>query len=160
MEVDEEDTWVERLRFSVLLRVRHPSLKPDEISKGLGLLPDHSRCVGERRSTPAGTLLPGYNKLTLWSAGQDSVHQRAFFEKVMMIIDHLETFREFVAQITDTDGKVDIMIQLPGDINIGSDLTIDDLGRLYRLKVSIGVEVFPHMGEISAQDMVPYNQPT
>ena len=49
--------------YSISLRVRHPRLATDEWRGALGLRPGRSWVVGEPRTTPIGTPLPGiYNE--------------------------------------------------------------------------------------------------
>ena len=47
-------------RADATLRVSHPTLDPRLIARSLALRPKLSRRVGDRRRTPKGTLLPGF----------------------------------------------------------------------------------------------------
>lgn len=53
---------------SITLRVRHPSLDPDTITRTLGVKPDHFWGCGQPRRSAAGAKLSGKHRDTYWSA--------------------------------------------------------------------------------------------
>jgi len=54
--------------YSISLRVTHPSIDPDAITQELGIEPSRKWKVGEKRTTPTGTLLEGNRKESYWVA--------------------------------------------------------------------------------------------
>ena len=61
----------------------------------------------------------------------------------MCILDILERNAEFILRITNDGGTVTAIFNLPGEVNIGDELSWDYLGRLSNLKMGLGIEVFP-----------------
>ncbi|HEX2494733.1 MAG TPA: hypothetical protein VHK24_13250 [Steroidobacter sp.] len=58
---------------SVSLRIRHPSCDPHEITRELGLTPDHSWACGEPRRSEAGLPLGGMRRDSYWTASLPGV---------------------------------------------------------------------------------------
>lgn len=52
----------ERAPYGISLRITHPSIRSVEITSQLGLEPDFSYTVGDRRLTPKGNELGGTRK--------------------------------------------------------------------------------------------------
>jgi hypothetical protein len=52
--------------FSVTLRIRHPSIDPDELSRRLGIEPQHAWRAGEPRRDDDGELGSGVYRETYW----------------------------------------------------------------------------------------------
>jgi hypothetical protein len=52
--------------FSVTLRIRHPSIDPDELSRRLGIEPQHAWRAGEPRRRDDGELADGVYRETYW----------------------------------------------------------------------------------------------
>jgi hypothetical protein len=68
MEEFVSDTFPQTLDdFTVMLRIRHPSIDPDEITSKLGLEPQHSWKAGETRRTAQGTPLEGAYRESFWT---------------------------------------------------------------------------------------------
>ena len=68
---------------------------------------------------------------------------RLFFTDVGKVIDRLEPYRDFLLHVVDGGGKINLIVSLPGDINIGDDLPSREMARLCALKIDLGIEVFP-----------------
>jgi hypothetical protein len=58
---------------AVSLRIRHPSCDPNEITRELGLSPDHSWGCGEPRRSDGGMLLGGTRHDSYWTASLPGV---------------------------------------------------------------------------------------
>ena len=54
--------------FSLAVRIWHPSINPAEITRELGIAPQHTSIAGERRKTPKGQLLDGVYQESYWCA--------------------------------------------------------------------------------------------
>lgn len=57
----------------------------------------------------------------------------------------LEAAEEFVQGLLRSGGRVNLIIHLPGHINIGDMISPADLPRMGRLGIGPGMEVFPDM---------------
>ena len=65
-----------------------------------------------------------------------------FFSDVTKLIDKLEPQKSFLIEIEQSGGSICLMLDLPGDTNIGSVLSWRDMARLSALRIDLGVEVF------------------
>ena len=141
----EETIPVESYLYSLTIQISHPAMAPEEITAALGLTPDHAWHVGHPRRTPAGTPLPGHHKQSYWCHTQNIEADRAFFKGALRLLEKLEARSEFVLRLSETGGKVNMNVSLPGDTNIGDVIGWDGLKRFIELKVELGIEVFPGM---------------
>jgi hypothetical protein len=100
--------------------------------------------AGSARETPAGTILSGVHKVSLWSHSFGVKGNRRFFSDVEKMIKKLESHKALLAEISNGGGTIDLIIHLPGDINIGDVFLWRDMARLSALQISLGIEVFPN----------------
>jgi hypothetical protein len=133
----------ESLRYEIRLMVKHPSIDPASITDMLGLKPNVSGVAGSRRTTPAGKALPGVHEVSAWSHWFSVERNRRFFMDVVKVIDRLEPHKDFLLKIVNDGGTIDLIVQLPGDVNIGDSLPWREIARLCALRINLGVEVFP-----------------
>jgi hypothetical protein len=54
--------------FQVSLRIRHPDFDPQQITRQLGLQPDHAWAKGDARKAESGQTLGGIRRDSYWSA--------------------------------------------------------------------------------------------
>jgi hypothetical protein len=137
---DKEDS---ELRYSVRLLIKHPDIDPVRITETLGLTPHLSATAGSERRNPAGAIVPGPHKVSVWSHSFDVKGKRRFFSDVEKMIDKLEPHEVLLSEIANSGGSIILIIDLPGDVNIGSTLHWRELARLSALHIDLGVEVFP-----------------
>lgn len=139
-EIDEEN---QPYRFEIRLLIKHPRIHPDLITKKLGLMPHMAHLAGTPRKTPIGTPLPSVYRESAWGYSFRVDGKRHFFEDVVKLIEAVEPHAGFLSEIADTGGSVSLIVSLPGEINIGDTLPIQELARLSMLKIDLGIEVFP-----------------
>jgi hypothetical protein len=140
--VDDGDS--DLLKYQVRLLIKHPDIDPARITSSLGLDPNISAIAGSARETPAGTILSGVHKVSLWSHSFGVKGNRRFFSDVEKMIKKLESHKALLAEISNGGGTIDLIIHLPGDINIGDVFLWRDMARLSALQISLGIEVFPN----------------
>lgn len=133
----------ERFRYQVRLLVKHPDIDPARITNTLGLTPNISAIAGSTRETPAGTVLPGVHKVSLWSHSVDVKGNRFFFSDIVEMINKLEPQKALLTEIANSGGSIDLIVHLPGIMNIGDVFRWDDMARLCVLQINLGIEVFP-----------------
>jgi hypothetical protein len=132
------------LRYTLRLLIKHPSIDPVLITNELGLVPRMTALAGNARTTPNGKPLDGRHKISMWGYSLHVKGRRLFSEELRKIIDALEPHAMFLAKVTDDGGSIHLIFHLPGDINIGDDISWKDLKRLSHLQIDLGIEVFPH----------------
>ena len=52
--------------FSIALRIRHPSIDPGEVTRQLGIVPQHAWRAGEPRTIEAGEVGSAFHRETYW----------------------------------------------------------------------------------------------
>lgn len=124
--------------YSVRVLVRHPAMCATDLTRGLGEEPDYS---GE----------PTDGKAAFWSRVNETRGERKFFSEVTDVISWLESKSTFVREVMDTKGSIEVIVQLPGDRNIGDSWRAMDISRAAALGVSLGVEVFPSIRGVTKE---------
>ena len=132
-------------RYDVVLMINHPTERLDTITNELGLQPDYKWQVGQPRSAPDGTPLPGVNRDTYWALCERVAGHRFFFETAVDMLDRLEAAEDFVRGLLASGGRIRIAINLPGRTNIGDSLASSHLSRMGRLGVELDIGIFPEM---------------
>ena len=147
MVTDDQDEWDERikqsLRYGIRILIKHPTIDPSKITQVLGIRPNSTTMVGEPRKTPKGASLPGVYRESTWSHWFNVQRNRLFFQDVTKLVETLEPHKQFLHELADQGGTVDLIVNLPGDINIGDDFGWRDMARLVALRIDLGIEVFP-----------------
>ncbi len=133
----------EELRFKVRLLIRYGEAEPDEITRRLGMTPTVSNRAGDLRASTGAQSSGKYYRYNTWSWSVTVFQRRDFFAQVIAILDDLEKNTEFVLQLTESGAVVLLTVDLPGGENIGSVMSWRHLERFGRLKVDLGIEVFP-----------------
>jgi len=131
------------LRYRIRLVIHHPDIDPDRITKTLRLPPDSFAIKGSVRKTPKGNILPGLHRTSSWSHVFRIERHRHFFSEVVKMIDRLEPHKALLNEIADNGGFINLIADLPGDVNIGSEFPWRDMARLADLHIDLGVEVYP-----------------
>jgi hypothetical protein len=133
----------DQFRYQVRLLIKHPDIDPAHITNTLGLTPNVSAIAGSTQETPAGTVLPGVHKVSLWSHSFNVKGNRLFFSTIVEMIDKLEPKKALLTEIADTGGSIELIVNLPGIVNIGDVFPWHDMARLCAMRINLGIEVFP-----------------
>jgi hypothetical protein len=144
-EGEAEDCEPERLRFTVQVNFKHPTISAAEITAALEREPEITWTVGEPRTTPTGNPLRGRWKETYWTYSNRFEGERAFFREVMTTLSDLFSKRDVIKALVQSGGEATLLIGLPGDKNIGDVLTPDQLKQIGEAGFHLSVEVFPKM---------------
>jgi hypothetical protein len=136
------DDEADKLRYRIVLSVRHPNIDHTLITSRIGLEPRMGWTAGAERRTIAGTLLPGVSKTTAWRHSFDVKGERLFSEGVSKMLSVLLRNAELVHELINSGASIGLFVYLPGSVNIGDVLSWEELGQLASLKVNFGVEVF------------------
>jgi hypothetical protein len=119
----------------------HPTIDPLEITNALGLKAQRFYRVGDRRVTPKGKLLEGVYPETRWRYSvQYSPSDQWFAGKVELLLDRLEPHKKFLRQLSDTGGKLFLIVQFLGDAYFSDNLPRSTLARIIDLGLGLGIE--------------------
>lgn len=130
-------------RYSISLRLRHPSMDPEKISTALGETPRFSWKAGERRRTPTGQSLEGLNDTTYWCS--QSIDGKGFdlASTIGLNLESLESHRSFLTGFCSTGGEVEYFIGWYTDgRNTGETFNSDLLKRLADLGIDLAFDVY------------------
>ena len=132
-----------RKRYEINLLINHPVMSPDTITGRLKPTPQYSWRRGEPRRTPIGTELGGVRSETMWRHVIREEGRRSFFAGLRNSVDRLRAHRRFLSQIASGGGRVELIVNLPGNVNMGDVLNPQTLRLIADLGADLGVEVFP-----------------
>jgi hypothetical protein len=130
--------------FLVSLRVRHPTMDPEQISEVLAIKPKRFWKVGEPRQTPKGTPLAGTNRDTYWTAeivaGRWPLNvNEAIYDVLKKLVRH----RSFLHHIRAEDGVVELFVGWFFENQSGDVLTHQCLALAGDLKIDLSFDIYP-----------------
>jgi hypothetical protein len=130
-------------RFDIDLNVVHPTLRPSEISKALGLVAHVSHAVGEPRKTPKGKRLPGAYTDTRWRHKRRyTVEEQWFGDELADFVESLRPRSEALAMLRATGGMTALIIQFVGEGHFGDEIGYETLSTILELGLSLEIECF------------------
>src|SRR5689334_18002694 len=104
--------------YELRILVRHPTLPKEHLLTLFGDGSDHSVSAGERGKT-----------YSFWSTTDRVTGERAFSRGLTRALEWLEERSTAVSDILRTGGNIEVILQLPGDRNIGDTLDANELAR-------------------------------
>jgi hypothetical protein len=142
--------------FAVSLRIRHPSIDPQDVTNALGFPPQHSWRAGDRREaqddSPATTYretywfgpLPGIpaGLLPQLSVSREAIHL-PLEGKLLFALAALRRAEGFLRRIVDDGGSLGLIIESFGPDAFRLDLSPSTIAMLARLGVEISLDVQP-----------------
>lgn len=122
--------------YYIKLEFNHPSINPEQITQALGLEPNHQECKGDNDGEV------NY----YWSHYRYTEDERIFSIEVESILDWLiESKKIFIDNFISTQGKVRIIVELPGKVNIGCNFPKTLFEKALDLDIIIGIAVSPQL---------------
>ena len=128
------------------LRISHPALDPDVVTRTLGMEPQHAWRAGDPRKTPKGTLLAGNRTTGYWAANPFSYGWRdstdALIEDALEeLVTFLEPHRDFLSELSK-GGNVHMWASTSSNRNYTLDLAPNMLIRIGSLGASFIHDVY------------------
>lgn len=136
-----------RYRFGVRLLVKHRKIDLSYLTKALGMEPDTLWLAGARRTSPRGEIISGVYRDSVWSHAIEINGKRAFFSELNKFVRKLTRHKSALRRTTRTGGKVELIVELPGGVNIGDSISWESMKTLSALCIDLGIEVFPEFGD-------------
>ena len=135
-------------RYSVSLRIAHPTVNPDTITMKLGIQPFREWMAGEPRLTPKGQTLKGINKETYWVAelnrGKSLLSRKIALED--FLAEQLARFKKmekYFRHIRKTGGRVEFFVGLFCDKNMGAEFPSSLLATMGKLGIELSLDIYP-----------------
>jgi hypothetical protein len=140
---------VSEYEFTISLRIRHPTIDPDRITKALGIEPQHTWKAGAPRRDPGGEELEGDYRESYWmgrlmEAPQLSSGRLSVESVLQRTLDQLRRSQEFLDELHTKGGVVELQVSLFARENFRLELPADSLALLSRLRVSVVLDVHLH----------------
>jgi hypothetical protein len=144
--------------FSISLSIRHPSMAPAEISRALGMQPQHSWAAGEERRGTTGEVLAGKYRETYWMgplmAEPELASDRASIESVLLrTLSQLRRSFDFFADLSRSGGGAELSISVLGSGDFHLELLPESLALLGRLGLTVSLQVTPEPEEDAAASL-------
>jgi len=135
-------------KYSVSLRVSHPTVNPDTITQKLGLQPFRKWMAGEARSTPKGTKLKGINRETFWAAelhrGKSLLSQKMALEDFLAEqLVRLKKVEKYFRHIRTTGGRIEFFVGLFCEKNMGAEVPSSLLAAMGKLGIDLSLDIYP-----------------
>lgn len=139
---------VNEYEFCVSLRITHPKIDPDEITKVLGITPTHKWKFGESRKTPKGTQLSGNNIESYWTArlhDKKNLHSEdiTLEEFISKANRRLRSYKEYLKKLSNDGGRIEYFVGWFGSSNMGANFKPSVLKDTAELGIEIALDVYP-----------------
>lgn len=132
-------------RYSVSLRLTHPTINAAEIQEHLQLSPRFSKSVGDKNKSPSGRDLVGTNKQTFCtfelSSGDDS--KLALESELSHWTQELSKCKAFLNQFQKSGGTIEYFIGVFLDGNSGVVFSPQEMNSMQELGIGISLDIYP-----------------
>ncbi len=149
--------------YSVLLRIRHPSIDPEQLSRRLGLSPQHAWRAGEQRQPDDGEPTAGVYRESCWAGflpperilgylgtGEPNAPlaaaEAALTEPMTLIyLTAMKMKRApiFWQELVEGGGTIEFLVQIESGEPYGLDLSRAALAALVEVGATLSIEVGP-----------------
>ncbi len=143
---------IKSVRFSISLRLRHPTASASTITDAIGLSPHKSWSFGDRRRSLTGQLLPGAYKETYWTSRLDVAADHDLCDVLQANLQYLSRSKMFLRQFLSTGGSAEYFIGIFPDFNVGLMLRPQLLRRLASMNISLALDIYAGGGSAVASD--------
>ena len=141
--------------FTMSLRIRHPTAEPTEITRVLGIEPQHMWRVGEARRDAAGREIGGLYRESYWMGrlmtepllASDHVGVES---EVLRTLAQLRKRFGFLETLKAEGGVAELHVSIFAREEFALEFLPESLGLLGRLGLGVALEVKPHPSGVAA----------
>ena len=135
--------------FTMSLGVRHPHIDPAQITRALGLQPQHVWRRGDDRRDQAGSVLGGAHRDSYWicdftQAEELSGERTGVESELARILDTLRRASGFMQELNHGGGAVELFICIFAHSDFRIELLAEEAALLGRLGINVAIEIKPH----------------
>lgn len=135
--------------FTMSLRIRHPHVDPAEITRCLGIEPQHTWRAGEQRRDPAGGELAGAYRESYWMGrlmAQPALASDHFDveSELLRVLGQLRRSFGFLETLKAEGGIAEVQVSLFARGDFRLEFLPDSLAMLGRLGLTVALDVKPH----------------
>lgn len=140
--------------YRISVRIRHPSAAPQRITEELGIQPWHFGKADERRRTPKGTPLNGFNSDSFWMARVlEGRWPSAIGDGIHEVLASLAPKKAFLHALRSEGGTIELFIGWFFENQSGDVLSYQSMALAGDLQVNLLFDVYPP-DQPQAQDWV------
>jgi hypothetical protein len=137
--------------FTMSLRIRHPNVDPAQVTRTLGISPQHTWRAGDTRRDSEGSALYGEYRETFWMGGLMAqpklASERTGVEsELTKILAQLRKSQDFLESLKEQGGVAELHVSIFAREEFRLEFLPDSLALLGRLGLTVAVEVKPHPG--------------
>ena len=148
------------LDYSITLRIRHPDIDPHEISRQLGIEPQHAWRAGEQRQLETGEPTAGVYRETVWigllpqvpldslasrrdapAVGSEPVRDALPLALLHVTAMKMKRATAFWQRLAEQGGTVECLLQIERGERCQLDLSPALLAALAELRIALSVEI-------------------
>ena len=136
-------------RFS--LRFHGVNFDPEEITKGIQLIPEHSWKTGDKIKTPKGTILSGIRKSSYWFHRFTRSEDLSVEDSLTSILTFLLPKKDFLRAARSSGIDIELFIGIFCSRNIGFTLNYEHARLLSDLMIDAGFDIYPEDDQNNAE---------
>jgi hypothetical protein len=141
--------------FIISLRIRHPNIAPAEITRSLGIEPQHTWRAGDPRRDPAGAEISGTYRESYWMARlmakpELAGDQVSLESEVLRTLAQLRRSFGFLVTLKAEGGAADLHVNIFAREEFSLEFLPESLSLLGRLGLTVAIEVKPHPRDLGA----------
>jgi Domain of unknown function (DUF4279) len=135
--------------FTMSLRIRHPHVDPAQLTRNLGVTPQHAWRAGDARRDSSGAALGGEYRETFWMGGLMAqpklASERSGVEsEFSKVLAQLRKSQDFLGSLKEQGGVAELHVSIFAREEFRLEFQPESLALLGRLGLSVAVEVKPH----------------
>ena len=135
--------------FTMSLRIRHPHIDPAEITRNLGIEPQHTWRAGEPRRDPAGGELEGQYRETYWMGRLMAQPELAsdhmgVESEILRMLAQLRRSFGFLETLKDQGAIAELHVSVFAREEFRLEFLPESLSMLGRIGLTVALEVKPH----------------
>lgn len=141
---------MQNYHFRLSVRVWHPSMEPELITRALNLAPNRQCRVGDPRSTPRGQRLDGLYAETYWYADLDddapiNSNEKCLEDAVSEAVSRLQSASGFLQSVRESKGRAELFVGLYGRWNYGLEFSPELLANVAGLGLALSLDIYPNI---------------
>jgi hypothetical protein len=135
--------------FTMSLRIRHPHAEPAEITRMLGIEPQHTWRAGDPRRDSAGGTLLGTHRESYWMgrlmAEPELASDHVGVESVVLrTLAQLRKSSGFLEMLKEQGGMAELHVSIFARQEFRLEFAAETLALLGRLGLAVALEIKPH----------------
>lgn len=141
--------------FTMSLRIRHPHIDPAEITRNLGLEPQHTWRAGDPRRDPAGGELEGLYRESYWMGRLMAQPELAsdhmgVESEILRMLAQLRRSFGFLETLKEQGAIAELHVSVFAREEFRLEFLPESLSMLGRIGLTVALEVKPHPNPVGA----------